>query len=78
MKDGRWWSPKNGRIPNNVRRVVGAAHGMTTMPSHFCNIKHGLPRYECNFAMPPGVPYKYPVGGSVVDDELVAIYFRIY
>ena len=69
--------PQDG-IPNNVRRVVGASHGMTMMLPDFCNTKHGLPRDECNFSVPLGVPYKYSVGGSVVDDELMAIYSYIY
>ena len=35
-------------------------------------------RARCNFARPPGVPYKYPVGGIVIDDELMAIDSTIY
>jgi hypothetical protein len=49
-------------------------HGLPLVPMCPCNIKPGTTRAKCKFAKPPGVPYKYPIIGVVMDDELMAIY----
>jgi hypothetical protein len=49
---------------------VRGSHAMSVVAYELCSVKPSLARAKCNFAMPLGMLYKYPMDGIVIEDEL--------
>jgi hypothetical protein len=49
---------------------VRGSHAMSVVAYVLCSVKPSLARAKCNFAMPLGMLYKYPMDGIVIEDEL--------